>query len=215
MYTHETDIPRNYWPRSSDPWSSTQPELDVMDEIGEFPILDNQLVAHSDPNGSLQSTDQETFSPPTLSLSPLQTAPLLGTERSSPSNILCSRPSSSENHMGAFDDSPFVSGDLFNPQDFQWVASNDLLDCFAAVDNLFPVESQADQGDASLPANVRISESKKDHKIGKAKKQRLDPSQRLKVQRVRRLGACLRCRVYRETVSNTLMSWSRLNLSVR
>lgn len=54
-----------------------------------------------------------------------------------------------------------------------------------------------------MPTQEHLLEAPPEHvKRTKAKRKRLDADQKQKVKRVRRLGACLRCRIYREPVRN-------------
>ncbi|MCJ1416924.1 hypothetical protein MMC32_003263 [Xylographa parallela] len=86
----------------------------------------------------------------------------------------------------------------FNDEGFQWPQTINSFNCLypdyglrfeqPAINTEPPRES--------TPASNAINSSKTNG--SKAKRQKLDPDQKQKVKRVRGLGACLRCRIYRE-----------------
>ena len=88
----------------------------------------------------------------------------------------------------------------FNDEGFQWPQTINSFNCLypdyglrfeqPAINTEPPRES--------TPASNAINSSKTNG--SKAKRQKLDPDQKQKVKRVRGLGACLRCRIYREPV---------------
>jgi hypothetical protein len=71
------------------------------------------------------------------------------------------------------------------------------------VENSFPIHRQVSQDAVAMPTQEHILEAPPEHvKSTKAKRKRLDADQKQKVKRLRRLGACLGCRIYREPVRN-------------
>ncbi|MCJ1404499.1 hypothetical protein MMC11_007725 [Xylographa trunciseda] len=85
-----------------------------------------------------------------------------------------------------------------NNKDFNWQQSNTPFDC------LYPDYDLRFEGsvisteppEKSTQASKVVTSSKTNG--SKAKRQKLDPDQKQKVKRARGLGACLRCRIYRE-----------------
>jgi hypothetical protein len=202
LFNQETNVSDNSWVDTSGPWSLGQANFAIADETSLLG-MNPQAAEFSDSNGAARHNDRIMNPASTLSLTPSSRHSKSQQQNSSASSLEPSRSPSAVNQRAVSLSYEYAPNDLFDVDRFHGVADVEPRDCFLGVDNLFPVYRQASRDAVAALMQENALEAPTEHaKRTKAKRKRLDAGQKQKVRRVRRLGACLRCRKYREPVRN-------------
>jgi hypothetical protein len=197
-------VSHTVWADTSENWQSGQSTFAIAEEGASLLGINRQAAEFSDSAGAAQHNDQVMNPASALSLTPSSRDSQPRRQKGSASTLEPSRSPSSGSQPGVFLGYEHASNDLFAVDDFQWIVDNEGGDYLASVDNLFLINRQVSQDAVAVPAQEHTLEAPTEHvKRTKAKRRRLDADQKQKVKRVRRLGACLRCRIYREPVRNS------------
>jgi hypothetical protein len=204
LFIPETHVSHDVCADTSENWQPGQSSFAIANEGASLLGINRRVAEFSDSAGAAKHNNQVMNPASTLSLTPSSRDSQPRRQKGSASTLEPSRSPSFGTQPGPFLGYEHASNDQFAVDDFQWIADNEGPDYFESVDNLFPIHRQVTQNAVAVPTQEHILDAPTEPvKRTKAKRKRLDADQKQKVKRVRRLGACLRCRMYREPVRNT------------